>query len=125
MLMVVVAVVGVISLTSLALAQVAATRLDQARNEAIADFVALAAVQNRLDAGRVADANGGELLRITRGADYQSLNVRGLYPAGEGAGYAGGILSAGVDGGGIPSGGHHPLAAREHSGGLVALPPGG
>jgi len=37
-------------------------------------------------------------LRITRGANYQSLNVKGLYPAGEGAGYAGGILSAGVDG---------------------------
>ncbi|MEJ7928393.1 NAD(P)/FAD-dependent oxidoreductase [Ramlibacter sp. AN1015] len=37
-------------------------------------------------------------LRITRGEDLQSLNVRGLYPAGEGAGYAGGILSAGVDG---------------------------
>ncbi len=37
-------------------------------------------------------------LRITRGADSQSVNVRGLYPAGEGAGYAGGILSAGVDG---------------------------
>ena len=37
-------------------------------------------------------------LRITRGADGQSLNVKGLYPAGEGAGYAGGILSAGVDG---------------------------
>ena len=37
-------------------------------------------------------------LRITRGADMQSLNVRGLYPAGEGAGYAGGIMSAGVDG---------------------------
>ncbi|MBK8384593.1 MAG: NAD(P)/FAD-dependent oxidoreductase [Candidatus Accumulibacter sp.] len=37
-------------------------------------------------------------LRITRGDDCQSLNVRGLYPAGEGAGYAGGILSAGVDG---------------------------
>lgn len=36
--------------------------------------------------------------RMTRGADYQSLNVKGLYPAGEGAGYAGGILSAGVDG---------------------------
>lgn len=64
MLMVVVAVVGVISLTSLALAQVAATRLDQARNEAIADFVALAAVQNQLDAGPVADANGGQLLRL-------------------------------------------------------------
>ncbi|KRI01713.1 NAD(P)/FAD-dependent oxidoreductase [Curvibacter sp. PAE-UM] len=37
-------------------------------------------------------------LRIPRGEDLQSLNVRGLYPAGEGAGYAGGILSAGVDG---------------------------
>ena len=37
-------------------------------------------------------------LRITRGDDYQSLNVRGLFPAGEGASYAGGILSAGVDG---------------------------
>jgi len=37
-------------------------------------------------------------LRITRGEDFQSLNVVGLYPAGEGAGYAGGILSAGVDG---------------------------
>jgi uncharacterized protein len=37
-------------------------------------------------------------LRTTRGADFQSVNVRGLYPAGEGAGYAGGILSAGVDG---------------------------
>ncbi|HMB43997.1 MAG TPA: NAD(P)/FAD-dependent oxidoreductase [Luteimonas sp.] len=37
-------------------------------------------------------------LRITRGEDGQSLNTRGLYPAGEGAGYAGGILSAGVDG---------------------------
>lgn len=37
-------------------------------------------------------------LRITRGADFQSLNLKGLFPAGEGAGYAGGILSAGVDG---------------------------
>jgi len=37
-------------------------------------------------------------LRIQRGRDLQSLNVRGLYPAGEGAGYAGGIMSAGVDG---------------------------
>lgn len=37
-------------------------------------------------------------LRITRNARFQSLNVRGLYPAGEGAGYAGGILSAAVDG---------------------------
>ena len=37
-------------------------------------------------------------LRITRGRNRQSLNVAGLYPAGEGAGYAGGIMSAGVDG---------------------------
>ncbi len=38
-------------------------------------------------------------VRITRDREsLQSLNVRGLYPAGEGAGYAGGILSAGVDG---------------------------
>jgi len=37
-------------------------------------------------------------LRITRGRSLQSLNVGGLYPAGEGAGYAGGIMSAAVDG---------------------------
>jgi uncharacterized FAD-dependent dehydrogenase len=37
-------------------------------------------------------------LRITRDESMQSLNVKGLFPAGEGAGYAGGILSAGVDG---------------------------
>ena len=37
-------------------------------------------------------------IRIRRGADLQSLNTQGLYPAGEGAGFAGGILSAGVDG---------------------------
>jgi uncharacterized FAD-dependent dehydrogenase len=37
-------------------------------------------------------------LRITRDRDHQSVNVAGLYPAGEGAGYAGGIMSAGVDG---------------------------
>jgi uncharacterized FAD-dependent dehydrogenase len=37
-------------------------------------------------------------VRITRGGDFQSLNTPGLYPAGEGAGYAGGILSAAVDG---------------------------
>ena len=37
-------------------------------------------------------------IRIQRGDDYQSLNTPGLYPAGEGAGFAGGILSAGVDG---------------------------
>ena len=44
------------------------------------------------------EARTSSPLRITRGADLQSLNTRGLYPAGEGAGYAGGILSAAVDG---------------------------
>jgi uncharacterized FAD-dependent dehydrogenase len=37
-------------------------------------------------------------IRLTRGRDRQSVSVRGLYPAGEGAGYAGGIMSAAVDG---------------------------
>jgi uncharacterized FAD-dependent dehydrogenase len=37
-------------------------------------------------------------IRMPRGDDLQCTNVRGLYPAGEGASYAGGILSAGVDG---------------------------
>jgi hypothetical protein len=35
---------------------------------------------------------------IKRGRDFQSINTQGLYPAGEGAGYAGGILSAAIDG---------------------------
>jgi hypothetical protein len=37
-------------------------------------------------------------IRIRRDDSFQSFNTKGLYPAGEGAGYAGGILSAGVDG---------------------------
>ena len=37
-------------------------------------------------------------IKMTRSDNFQSLNVRGLFPAGEGASYAGGILSAGVDG---------------------------
>lgn len=37
-------------------------------------------------------------VRITRGEDMQSINIKGLYPIGEGAGYAGGIMSAAVDG---------------------------
>ena len=37
-------------------------------------------------------------VQIKRGKDLQSLNTKGLYPGGEGAGYAGGILSAGIDG---------------------------
>ena len=37
-------------------------------------------------------------VRVRRGADFQSINTRGLFPAGEGAGYAGGIMSAANDG---------------------------
>jgi hypothetical protein len=37
-------------------------------------------------------------VRLTRGKDFQSLNTERLFPAGEGAGYAGGILSAAIDG---------------------------
>ncbi len=37
-------------------------------------------------------------IRIKRDETYQSINLQGLFPAGEGAGYAGGILSAAVDG---------------------------
>ena len=37
-------------------------------------------------------------LRILRGRDFQSLTLQGLYPLGEGAGYAGGITSAAIDG---------------------------
>ncbi len=37
-------------------------------------------------------------LRIVRGEDYQSLSLKGLYPVGEGAGYAGGIMSSALDG---------------------------
>lgn len=37
-------------------------------------------------------------LRITRGEDLQSVNVKGLFPIGEGCGYAGGIMSSAIDG---------------------------
>jgi len=37
-------------------------------------------------------------VRIRRAENFQSINTRGLYPAGEGAGYAGGIMSAAIDG---------------------------
>ncbi len=37
-------------------------------------------------------------ISIKRNKDFQSINTKGLFPAGEGAGYAGGILSAGIDG---------------------------
>jgi uncharacterized FAD-dependent dehydrogenase len=37
-------------------------------------------------------------LRILRNEQYESIGLHGLYPAGEGAGYAGGIMSSAVDG---------------------------
>jgi len=37
-------------------------------------------------------------VRIVRNADGQSVNMSGLYPCGEGAGYAGGIISSAIDG---------------------------
>jgi uncharacterized protein len=66
---------------------------------------ALPAFERRIPGFAMADAvlTGVETrtsspLRITRGKNWQSINVKGLYPAGEGAGYAGGIMSAAVDG---------------------------
>jgi uncharacterized FAD-dependent dehydrogenase len=66
---------------------------------------ALPAFARQIDGYAMADAvmTGVETrtsapVRIARGPDCQSRNTSGLYPAGEGAGYAGGILSAGVDG---------------------------
>lgn len=44
------------------------------------------------------EARTSSPIRINRGEDYQSINIKGLYPAGEGAGYAGGITSAAMDG---------------------------
>ena len=79
--------------------------------ECLPDFAAAAirealpAFDHQLDGFALADAvmTGVETrtsspIRLPRDATLQSQNVRGLYPAGEGAGYAGGILSAGVDG---------------------------
>ena len=54
---------------------------------ALADAV-LTAVETRTSAP----------IRITRNENFESVNTKGLYPAGEGAGYAGGIISAAVDG---------------------------
>jgi uncharacterized protein len=87
------------------------TDLGAAGNASLPDYAisaireALPAFERRIAGFAMADAvlTGVETrtsspLRITRGKDGQSLNVRGLYPAGEGAGYAGGIMSAAVDG---------------------------
>lgn len=54
---------------------------------------------NRPDAVLTAvETRSSSPIRIPRGGDFQSLSLAGLYPAGEGAGYAGGIISAAVDG---------------------------
>ncbi|NJL58998.1 MAG: hypothetical protein HC887_04430 [Desulfobacteraceae bacterium] len=45
-----------------------------------------------------AETRSSSPVRIVRGEDGQSVGVRGLFPAGEGAGYAGGIVSSAVDG---------------------------
>jgi uncharacterized FAD-dependent dehydrogenase len=87
------------------------TDLADPGRESLPDYVlqaireALPAFERQIPGFAMADAvlTGVETrtsspLRITRGADRQSINVAGLYPAGEGAGYAGGIMSAGVDG---------------------------
>jgi len=87
------------------------TDLGQRGNAALPDYAidavreALPAFERQIKGFNLPDAvlTGVETrtsspLRTTRGRDFQSLNVRGLYPAGEGAGYAGGIMSAGVDG---------------------------
>ena len=66
---------------------------------------ALPAIDKKIKGFAMADAvlTGVETrtsspIRIKRDESFQSINTRGLYPAGEGAGYAGGILSAAVDG---------------------------
>jgi uncharacterized FAD-dependent dehydrogenase len=87
------------------------TDLAQAGNESLPAYVldaireALPAFERQIAGFSMPDAvlTGVETrtsspLRITRNRQHQSLNVAGLYPAGEGAGYAGGIMSAGVDG---------------------------
>lgn len=45
-----------------------------------------------------AETRSSSPVRVTRGADLQSVSCAGLWPAGEGAGYAGGIMSAATDG---------------------------
>jgi uncharacterized FAD-dependent dehydrogenase len=45
-----------------------------------------------------AETRSSSPVRIVRGDDFQSVNVRGLFPAGEGAGYAGGIVTSAIDG---------------------------
>ncbi|ACI50397.1 FAD dependent oxidoreductase [Gluconacetobacter diazotrophicus PA1 5] len=71
----------------------------QAMREALADFGRQLAGFDMEDAVMTGvETRTSSPLRIPRGPDGQSVNTAGLYPAGEGAGYAGGILSAAIDG---------------------------
>ncbi|RCX17940.1 hypothetical protein DFR58_106108 [Anaerobacterium chartisolvens] len=45
-----------------------------------------------------AETRSSSPVRITRGESLEAIGIKGLYPCGEGAGYAGGIISAAVDG---------------------------
>src|SRR6202008_4232451 len=60
-------------------------------------------------------------VRITRGADFQSLNTSGLFPAVEGAGYAGGIPSAAMNGIKVAEAVARSLTGKQ---GVVAACPG-
>jgi hypothetical protein len=54
-----------------------------------------------LDAGALlygVESRTSSPIRLVRGADYQSVTVAGLFPVGEGAGHAGGIVSSALDG---------------------------
>lgn len=66
----------------------ALTELDKKIKGFASDDVVMTAVESR----------SSSPVRITRGDNYMSTNVKGLYPCGEGCGYAGGIMSAAVDG---------------------------
>jgi uncharacterized FAD-dependent dehydrogenase len=81
--------------------------LDDCLPEAIADSMreGLRQMDNRLRGFAHPDAvltavetRSSSPVRLLRGDDLQSVGLRGLYPCGEGAGYAGGIVSAAVDG---------------------------
>ncbi len=64
-------------------------------------------------------------VRLPRGADLQSSNTPGLFPAGEGCGYAGGILSAGVDGIRVAEAVARSVIGREPVASWVMMLPGG
>jgi len=61
---------------------------DQKMNGFVSDKANLLAIESRTSSP----------IRVVRDKNMQSVNLQGLYPAGEGAGYAGGIVSAAVDG---------------------------